>query len=81
MGVGRSALFRDKEKVLSSDHGTMTEVTSSLTPEEAIRDPHVLDFLDLKDAYSESDLEAAQIERLTDFLLVCTKQPGPMCKS
>ena len=29
----------------------------------------MLEFLDLKDEYSESDLEAALIERLTDFLL------------
>ena len=40
-----------------------------MTPEEAIKDPFVLEFLDLKDEYSESDLEAALIHRLTDFLL------------
>ena len=39
-----------------------------LKPEEAIRDPFVLEFLDLKDEYSEPDLEAALIQRLTDFL-------------
>lgn len=42
---------------------------AALTPVEAIRDPFVLEFLDLKDEYSESDLEAALIQRLTDFLL------------
>ena len=41
----------------------------AVTPEEAIKDPYVLEFLDLKDEYSESDLEAALIERLRDFLL------------
>jgi hypothetical protein len=40
-----------------------------VTPEEAIKDPFVLEFLDLKDEYSESDLEAALILNLTDFLL------------
>jgi predicted nuclease of restriction endonuclease-like (RecB) superfamily len=40
-----------------------------VTPEEAIKDPFVLEFLDLKDEYSESDLEEALIQRLTDFLL------------
>jgi hypothetical protein len=40
-----------------------------MTPEEAIKDPFVLEFLDLKDEYSESDLEEALIQRLADFLL------------
>ena len=40
-----------------------------ITPEEAIKDPFVLEFLDLKDEYSETDLEEALIQRLTDFLL------------
>lgn len=39
------------------------------TPDDAIKDPYVLEFLDLKDEYSESDLEAALIRRLEDFLL------------
>ena len=40
-----------------------------VTPEEAIRDPFVLEFLDIRDEYSESDLEAALIQHLADFLL------------
>jgi hypothetical protein len=36
---------------------------------EAIKDPFVLEFLDLKDEYSESDLEEALIQHLEDFLL------------
>lgn len=39
------------------------------TPEQEIRDPYVLEFLDLKDEYSESDLEDALISRLEMFLL------------
>jgi hypothetical protein len=38
------------------------------SPEEAIKDPDVLEFLDLKDEYSEDDLEEALIHRLEDFL-------------
>lgn len=41
----------------------------ALSPEEEIKDPFVLEFLDLKDEYSESDLEEALIHRLEDFLL------------
>jgi predicted nuclease of restriction endonuclease-like (RecB) superfamily len=48
-------------------------VTSSspggLNPEEHIRDPFVLEFLNLKDEYSESDLEQALILELERFLL------------
>jgi predicted nuclease of restriction endonuclease-like (RecB) superfamily len=40
-----------------------------MTPEEAVKDPFVLEFLNLKDEYSESDLEAALIQHLTDSLL------------
>jgi hypothetical protein len=41
----------------------------AVTPDEAVKDPYVLEFLDLKDEYSESDLEAALIHRLEEFLL------------
>lgn len=40
-----------------------------MTAQEEIRDPFVLEFLDLKDEYSESDLEEALIRHLEHFLL------------
>jgi hypothetical protein len=40
-----------------------------VTPEEAIKDPYVLEFLNLKDEYSEVELEDGLIHRLQDFLL------------
>jgi predicted nuclease of restriction endonuclease-like (RecB) superfamily len=63
----RTALSRDKAAML--DRGSETRMDDLVTPEEAIKDPFVLEFLDLKDEYSESDLEEALIQRLTDFLL------------
>lgn len=39
------------------------------TPEDTIKSPFVLEFLDLKDEYSESDLEEALIGKLESFLL------------
>ncbi|WP_257025592.1 DUF1016 domain-containing protein [Tunturiibacter gelidiferens] len=45
------------------------ESGDTVTPEQAIKDPFVLEFLGLKDEYSETDLEAALIQHLTDFLL------------
>ena len=47
----------------------MAEHGDALTPEQAIKDPFVLEFLNLKDEYSESDLEEALIQHLADFLL------------
>jgi predicted nuclease of restriction endonuclease-like (RecB) superfamily len=41
----------------------------SATAEEEIRDPYLLEFLDLKDEYSETELEDALIRHLEWFLL------------
>jgi predicted nuclease of restriction endonuclease-like (RecB) superfamily len=40
-----------------------------VTPEEEIKDPYILEFLALKDEYSETDLEAALIAQIETFLL------------
>ena len=44
--------------------GAVAKPEDAVTPNDAIKDPYVLEFLDLKDEYSESDLEAALIQRL-----------------
>ncbi len=41
----------------------------AVSPEDAIKDPFVLEFLNLKDEYSETELEAALIRHLEAFLL------------
>jgi predicted nuclease of restriction endonuclease-like (RecB) superfamily len=63
----RIALSKNKAAMLEKSE--TAEPGDAITPEEAIKDPFVLEFLDLKDEYSESDLEAALIQHLTDFLL------------
>jgi len=40
-----------------------------LTPDLVFRDPYLLDFLGLKDTYSEQDLEAAILRELEQFLV------------
>ena len=40
-----------------------------LTPDLVFRDPYLLDFLGLKDTFSESDLETAILRELESFLL------------
>jgi predicted nuclease of restriction endonuclease-like (RecB) superfamily len=63
----RMALSRNKAAML--EKGESSEPSDLVTPEEAIKDPFVLEFLDLKDEYSESELEESLIQHLTDFLL------------
>ena len=63
----RIALSKNKAAML--EKAETPESSDAITPEEAIKDPFVLEFLDLKDEYSESDLEEALIQHLTDFLL------------
>ncbi len=63
----RTALSRDKAAMLSRGQGQRSDDITH--PEEEIKDPYVLEFLDLKDEYSERDLEEALIQRLETFLL------------
>ena len=63
----RITLSRNKAALL--EQGQLAAPGDGLAPEEAIRDPFVLEFLDLKDEYSETELEDALIRHLTDFLL------------
>jgi len=49
--------------------GTLTKPEDAVTANEEIKNPLVLEFLDLKDEYSESDLEEALIHHLETFLL------------
>ncbi|MGT2434042.1 PDDEXK nuclease domain-containing protein (plasmid) [Cupriavidus basilensis] len=63
----RTALSHHKSAMLQK--GATSEPGDLLTPEQAIKDPFVLEFLNLKNEYSESDLEDALIQHLADFLL------------
>ena len=63
----RTTLSRNKAAMLSK--GGVAKPEDAVTPEEAIKDPFVLEFLALKDEYSENQLEEALIHRLEDFLL------------
>ena len=63
----RTALSRNKAAMLRK--GEHRHPGDAITPEEEIKDPLVLEFLDLKDEYSETELEVALIARLEQFLL------------
>ncbi len=63
----RTALSKNKAAMLKKGEKALHE--DIVTPEEEIKDPYVLEFLDLKDEYSETDLEEALIRYLETFLL------------
>ncbi len=63
----RTALSKNKAAMLAK--GARPKPEDATTPEEELKDPLVLEFLGLKDEYSESDLEEALILRLEQFLL------------
>jgi predicted nuclease of restriction endonuclease-like (RecB) superfamily len=66
------ALF--ERVALSRDTGALVRLEKQRGPvetvryEDAFKDPYLLDFLGLKDAYSEKDLEAAILANLQQFL-------------
>lgn len=49
--------------------GGVAKREDAVAAEEEIKDPYVLEFLDLKDEYSENEIEAGLIARLETFLL------------
>jgi predicted nuclease of restriction endonuclease-like (RecB) superfamily len=63
----RTALSRNKVAMLKK--GRKAQPEDRVLPEEEIKDPYVLEFLGLKDEYSETDLEDALIRHLETFLL------------
>jgi predicted nuclease of restriction endonuclease-like (RecB) superfamily len=61
----RTTLSKRKTAVIAKAH----ENPIIIRPEDEIKDPYVLEFLGLKDEYSESQLEEALIHHLEEFLL------------
>ena len=63
----RTALSKNKAAMLA--RGQKPRPEDLVLPEEEIKDPFVLEFLGLKDEYSESNLEEALVHHLESFLL------------
>ena len=63
----RTALSKNKATMLVK--GQKPESEDAVSADEEIRNPLVLEFLNLKDEYSENDLEQALIRHLESFLL------------
>ncbi len=64
----RTALSRKPAKLAEIELKQLRE-EDKLTPDLVFRDPYLLDFLGLKGAYSEKDLETAILRDLQEFLV------------
>jgi predicted nuclease of restriction endonuclease-like (RecB) superfamily len=62
-----TALSRNKAKMLKS--GEKPQPSDQITPEQELKDPYILEFLGLRDEYTEGDLEEALIHHLETFLM------------
>lgn len=63
----RTLMSKNKTAMLTK--GSKQKPEDFVSAEEEIKDPFFLEFLGLKDEYSESELESALISQLEDFLL------------
>ena len=63
----RTAISKKPEETIKNELQQLNE-TNQLTPDLVFRDPYFLDFLGLKDTYSEKDLEASIVAELQRFI-------------
>jgi predicted nuclease of restriction endonuclease-like (RecB) superfamily len=64
----RTAISKKPEELVKKDLAALREA-DRLTPDLVFRDPYFLDFLGLKDTYSEKDLETAILREMESFIL------------
>ena len=64
----RTAISKKPEKLVKKELAALRE-EDTLTPDLVFRDPYFLDFLGLKDTYSEKDLETAILREMESFIL------------
>ena len=64
----RTALSEKPDAMVAQELATMRDA-QRMSPALVMRDPYILDFLDLRDTWQEGDLEAAIIREMESFLL------------
>ena len=64
----RTAISRKPEETIRREIEQLGD-SGQITPDLVFRDPYFLDFLNLRDAYSEKDLESAIVAELQRFII------------
>lgn len=65
----RTAVAKQPETVIAQDLARLQTIPSDASPALFLKDPYLLDFLDLNDGFSETDLENAILAELERFIL------------
>lgn len=65
----RTAISRKPEELIQQELGKLPSDAYPINPDLVFRDMYVLDFLGLKDAFSEKDLEDAILQYIQNFLI------------
>jgi len=64
----RTAVSKKPEKLIKQEIAALRQ-EDTLTPDLVFRDPYFLDFLGLKDTFSEKDLESSILREMESFIL------------
>ena len=64
----RTAISKKPDQLIRQELDAL-KADDKLTPDLVFRDPYVLDFLGLKDAHAEKDIEAAILREMESFIL------------
>jgi predicted nuclease of restriction endonuclease-like (RecB) superfamily len=64
----RTAISKKPDQLIKQELKSLRE-THLLTPDFSLRDPYILDFLGMKDVYSEKDLESAILREIQSFIM------------
>jgi len=64
----RTAISRKPNETIKNELKNL-KATQQITPDLIFRDPYFLDFLGLRDSYSEKDLESAILTELQNFII------------
>ena len=64
----RTAISKKPEETIRHEIAQLGE-SGQITPDLVFRDPYFLDFLNLRDSYSEKDLESAIVAELQRFII------------
>ena len=64
----RTAISKKPEETILKDLALLSQ-NKEMSENLFIKDPYILDFLELKDSYSEKDLESAILRELQSFML------------
>jgi len=64
----RTAISKKPEETIKNEIKQLGD-GGQITPDMVFRDPYFLDFLDLRDSYSEKDLESAIVAELQRFII------------